>query len=130
MLIKNFYGELIISQKFVLEFKSGEETEDNRERVHTGFEPNNDNLGELRFQLPPSYGGPTDNLDLNINYTPENYFIAAISGCFFTTFSVVSHNSNFRYKSLKIKSVGTMGTSTGKKMMETIEQEIELTIPS
>ncbi|MFO8018500.1 MAG: OsmC family protein [Promethearchaeia archaeon] len=65
-----------------------------------------------------------------MEYTPEHYFIAAISGCFFTTFSVVSYNSDFRYNSLKIKAVGQLGTSTGKKMMEKIEQDIELSIPS
>lgn len=113
-----------------MKFISGEATENNKKRIHSGFDPTNEKLKKLTFQLPPAYEGRTDKNGRNIEYTPEHYFIFAISGCFFTTFSVVSQNSNLRYESLKITSKGYMGTSTGKKMMEKIEQDIELTIPS
>jgi len=118
-----------MTDEFQLKILSGEITENNRERIHTIKNPANPSLAELKVQLPIAYEGPKGE-NGEIVYTPEHYFIASISGCFFTTFSVVSSNSNFKYNSLTINAKGTVGTSTGEKMMERIEQDITLTIPS
>jgi organic hydroperoxide reductase OsmC/OhrA len=107
---------------------SGEYTENPRKRIHSIINPINSSLPELTFQLPITYEGP-EGIEGEKKYTPEDYFLAAISGCFFTTFSVVCSNSNFNYKKLEINSTGYVGTSTGIKMMEKIEQDIKLTIP-
>lgn len=116
-----------MADEFQLKIISGEITKNNRKRIHTIKNPTNPSLPELNVQLPIAYEGP-EGENGEIQYTPEHYFIAAISGCFFTTFSVVSSNSNFSYKTLIIDSIGTVGTSTGEKMMEKIEQNITLTI--
>jgi organic hydroperoxide reductase OsmC/OhrA len=118
-----------VADKFSIEIKSGEFTENPRHRIHSINDPSNSSLPELKLQLPISYEGPEGEEGEKV-YTPEHYFISSISGCFFTTFSVVCSNSNFNYNSLKITARGFVGTSTGEKMMEKIEQDIKLTIPS
>lgn len=117
-----------MGQHFTLKIESGPIKENNRKRVHTFNESSNPNLESLKLQLPVAYQGPEGKYGEK-NYTPEHYFIAAISGCFFTTFSVVSSNSNMKYNSLIIEAKGTVGTSTGEKIMEQIEQTITLSIP-
>ncbi len=107
---------------------SGEHTENPRKRIHTIKDPSNTSLPELNVQLPIAYEGPEGDTG-ELVYTPEHYFVSSISGCFFTTFSVVCSNSNFNYNSMKIGSRGYVGTSTGEKIMEKIEQDITLSIP-
>lgn len=118
-----------MSDKFQIKILSGEITEDNRKRIHSVKDPRNNSLAELKFQLPIAYDGPKGE-NGELVYTPEHFFIAAISGCFITTFSVVSSNSKFKYNSLTIEASGFVGTNTGEKMMEEIEQNIVLKIPS
>lgn len=116
-----------MGQEFNLKIESGALKENNRKRVHTFNEPSNPTLERLKLQLPVAYEGPKGTHGEK-HYTPEHYFIAAISGCFFTTFSVVSSNSNMEYNSLTIEAKGVVGTSTGEKIMEKIEQKITLKI--
>ncbi len=104
--------------------------ENNRKRVQTIQIPDSTHLSEIDFQLPLAYDGPKGEDGLRKHYTPEHFFIAAVSGCFFTTFSVVSSNSNLKYKTLKISAEGYIDTSTGIKIMEKIENKITLIIPS
>jgi len=104
--------------------------ENNRKRVQTIQIPDSTHLSEIDFQLPLAYDGPKGEDELRKYYTPEHFFIAAVSGCFFTTFSVVSSNSNLKYKTLKISAEGYIDTSTGIKIMEKIENNITLIIPS
>ena len=104
--------------------------ESNRKRVQTIQIPDSPHLSKIDFQLPIAYDGPKGEDGLRKDYTPEHLFIAAVSGCFFTTFSVVSSNSNLKYKTLKINAKGYIDTSTGIKMMEKIENKITLIIPS
>jgi len=118
-----------MTDEFQLKLISGEITEDNRKRIHTVKNPLNNSFPELKIQLPVAYEGPEGEKG-EIVYTPEHFFVAAISGCFLTTFSVVSSNSNFKYNSLIIEAKGIVGTSTGEKIMEKIEQNIILKIPS
>ncbi|MHA1147395.1 MAG: OsmC family protein [Promethearchaeota archaeon] len=104
--------------------------ESNKKRFSSIKVPDNFALNELKVQLPIAYEGPEGENGLEKEYTPEHYFISAIASCFFTTFSVVSSNSNLRYISLHIEASGIIGASRGIKMMEIIEQKITLTIPS
>ena len=104
--------------------------ENNRKRIQTILIPDSIDLPEFDFQLPLTYDGPKGEDGLRKYYTPEHFFIAAVSGCFFTTFSVVSSNSNLKYKTLKISAEGVIDTSTGIKIMEKIENKITLIIPS
>ncbi len=114
---------------FQMKIVSGDIIEDNRKRIHAVKDPQNSSLPEIKFQLPIAYEGPKGE-NGELAYTPEHFFIAAISGCFITTFSVVSSNSKFKYNRLIIEAKGHVGTTTGEKMMETIEQKIVLKIPS
>lgn len=104
--------------------------ENNRKRVQTIKIPDSTHLSELDFQLPVVYDGPKGEDGLRKYYTPEHFFIAAVSGCYFTTFSVVSSNSNLKYITLKINTEGYINSSTGIKIMEKIENKITLVIPS
>ena len=104
--------------------------ENNKKRFSTIRVPDNSSLNEFRVQLPISYEGPENKHGLERMYTPEHFFVSAVSSCFFTTFSVVSSNSNLKYLDLHIDAKGIMGASTGVKMMENIDQLVTLTIPS
>jgi organic hydroperoxide reductase OsmC/OhrA len=104
--------------------------QNNRKRIQTIQIPDSIYLPEFNFQLPLAYDGPKGEDGLRKYYTPEHFFLAAVSGCFFTTFSVVSSNSKLKYKTLKINAEGCMDTSTGIKIMEKIENKITLIIPS
>jgi organic hydroperoxide reductase OsmC/OhrA len=104
--------------------------QNNRKRIQTIQIPDSINLPEFDFQLPLAYDGPKGEDGLRKYYTPEHFFLAAVSGCFFTTFSVVSSNSKLKYKTLKINAEGCMDTSTGIKIMEKIENKITLIISS
>jgi len=104
--------------------------QNNRKRIQTIQIPDSINLPEFDFQLPLAYDGPKGEDGLRKYYTPEHFFLAAVSGCFFTTFSVVSSNSKLKYKTLKINAEGCMDASTGIKIMEKIENKITLIISS
>jgi len=104
--------------------------QNNRKRIQTIQIPDSITLPEFDFQLPLTYDGPKGEDGLRKYYTPEHFFLAAVSGCFFTTFSVVSSNSKLKYKTLKINAEGCMDTSTGIKIMEKIENKITLIISS
>ena len=82
----------------------------------------------VTFQLPCGYGGPKGENDQPLHYTPEHLYLGAIAGCFFTTFNVVSTNSNFTYESLKIDNAGKIDVVDGVKMMTEITQQITLRI--
>jgi len=118
-----------MEDEFTLRIVSGPKREDTKKRIHTIDAPSNPTLKNLTLQLPVSYEGPSGDYGEK-HYTPEHYYLAAISGCFFTTFSVVSSNSKLDYNTLTIESKGTVGNTTGVKMMEKLEQTIILTIPN
>ena len=105
-------------------------SENNRKRFSRVLVPDNSSLSELRVQLPIAYEGPEGENGVEMVYTPEHFFLAGVSACFFTTFSVISSNSNMKYTNLQVEAKGFVGTSTGTKMMEKITQEITLTVPS
>lgn len=114
---------------YELTIKSGEDTGNILSRVHTVAAVNQGSLPELKLQLPLTYEGPSDEEGNVLNYTPEHYFVAAVAGCFFTTFSVVAKRSGIDYISLTLNAKGHMDDSTGQVMMEKIENTITLVIP-
>jgi organic hydroperoxide reductase OsmC/OhrA len=86
-------------------------------------------MPELKVQLPVGYEGPATADQKAQVHTPEHLFLGSISGCFFTTFSVISSNSQLSYNSLSIKTVGTMEIVNEVKQMSRIQQDITLTLP-
>ncbi|QEE17004.1 OsmC family protein [Promethearchaeum syntrophicum] len=86
-------------------------------------------LPRITLQLPPEYGGLYDENKNTLTYTPEDMYMAAITGCFFTTFSVVSQNSNLQYENIDISASGLMDVLDDVKMMTEISLNITLTLP-
>ena len=86
-------------------------------------------MPQIKVQLPVGYEGPATADQKEQVHTPEHLFLGAISGCFFTTFSVISSNSQLSYSSLAIKAVGTMEIINDVKQMSLIRQEITLEVP-
>ena len=86
-------------------------------------------MPQLKVQLPVGYEGPATTNQKEQVHTPEHLFLGSISGCFFTTFSVISSNSQLSYNSLSIKTVGTMEIINEVKQMSRIQQDITLTLP-
>ncbi|MHA1796521.1 MAG: OsmC family protein [Promethearchaeota archaeon] len=97
-------------------------------RVNTIYVRND--LQPITIQLPIGYNGPKNDEGLEIYHTPEDLYLGALSGCLFTTFSVVASNSNFRYDNLEIQTEGIMDVVDDVKMMTEIHQTITLTIPA
>ncbi|MHA1476189.1 MAG: OsmC family protein [Promethearchaeota archaeon] len=83
----------------------------------------------IRIQLPPDYGGLTDENKNNLTYTPEDIYLTAVTGCFFTTFSVVSQNSDLQYERINISATGKIDVVDDVKMISEISQNIILTLP-
>jgi organic hydroperoxide reductase OsmC/OhrA len=86
-------------------------------------------LPKIRIQLPQVYGGLCDENKNHLTYTPEDMYITAITGCFFTTFSVVSQNSNLQYERINISATGLIDVVDDVKMVTKITQNIILTLP-
>ena len=84
---------------------------------------------KIRLQIPQGYGGLGDENKNNLVYTPEDMYITAITGCFFTTFSVVSQNSNLQYERIEISATGIMDVVDDVKQVTEISQNITLTLP-
>ena len=101
--------------------------ESNFERTCTIIVSNS--LPKISIQLPSNYGGLLDENNNNLTYTPEDMYLAAITGCFFTTFSVVSQNSNLHYETIKISSTGIIDVIDDVKMVTEISMNITLTLP-
>ena len=116
--------------KFTLDLLQKDEDrqkESNFERTCTINVSNS--LPKIGIQLPPDYGGLLDENKNNLKYTPEDMYLAAITGCYFTTFSVVSQNSNLQYETIKISSTGIMDIVDDVKMVSEISMNITLTLP-
>lgn len=86
-------------------------------------------MPELKIQLPVGYEGPANIDQKEQVHTPEHLFLGAVSGCFFTTFSVISSNSQLSYSSLSIKATGTVEIVNEVKQMSHIMQDITLYLP-
>ena len=88
----------------------------------------NSSYPKIRIQVPEAHGGLCDENKVNLTYTPEDMFLSAISGCFFTTFNVVAKNSNLAYIRIEISSKGNMEEVDNVKMVTEISQDITLTL--
>ncbi|WP_371804776.1 OsmC family protein [Candidatus Lokiarchaeum ossiferum] len=82
----------------------------------------------ITVQLPIAYNGPANSQNREMHYTPEDLYLGALAGCFFTTFSVVSKNSNFVYEALDIQATGIMEEVEGVKMMSQVSLTVTLSI--
>jgi organic hydroperoxide reductase OsmC/OhrA len=102
-------------------------TDNNRHRLNTIFV--SETLNPIKIQLPVGYEGPKNENGKELYHTPEDLYLGAVSGCFFTTFSVVSSNSNLKYISMQISSEGEIDIIDGVKWMHTINQTVKLIIP-
>jgi len=89
----------------------------------------NNSFPKISLQLPLDYGGLCDENKNNLTYIPEDMYMAAVIGCFFTTFSVVSQNSNLKYENINISATGKMGVIDDVKMITEISMNIILTLP-
>ncbi len=79
----------------------------------------------IKVQIPPAFGG----LGGPGNHSPEELFLGAISGCFFTTFCVLSKNSRFDFKHISISTTGYLEKNEdGVQIMKKAVQTIVLTI--
>ena len=120
--VKNMKFKLDLLQTY-----EDRQKESNFERTCTIIVSNS--LPKISIQLPPDYGGLLDENENNLTYIPEDMYLAAITGCYFTTFSVVSQNSNLHYESIKISSTGIMDVIDDVKMVTEISLNITLTLP-
>jgi len=56
----------------------------------------------ILFSAPPEFQGEPD------RWTPEHFLVAAVAGCFVSTFSGMAHFSKLEYLSLEIEVEGTI----------------------
>ncbi len=57
---------------------------------------------EIAFSSPPEFKGQTG------YWTPEHFLVAAVAGCYVSTFSGMAFNSDFEFFSLELETVGTL----------------------
>jgi peroxiredoxin-like protein len=67
-----------------------------------------DATGTLHVATPPEFGG------LGKPWTPEHYFLSAISGCFMTTYLAFAHKLGFEIAGLDCESIGQVELVDGK----------------
>jgi peroxiredoxin-like protein len=53
----------------------------------------------IHFSSPPEYGG------LEGRWTPEDLLLAALTGCFTTTFRAIASNAQFEFTDLEVEAV-------------------------
>lgn len=63
-------------------------------------------------------------------WSPEHYFLAAISGCFMTTFLAVAENSGLPFRSIECKATGKLDKADGKYMITEVALEPKLVLLS
>jgi len=59
------------------------------------------------FSAPVDFHGPGD------TWTPEHFLLAAVAGCFATTFRAIAEFSKFGYTNLELTVEGQIGKGTG-----------------
>jgi organic hydroperoxide reductase OsmC/OhrA len=118
-----------MEEEFHLKVTSDDKTINHRERTHTIEIIKNPSLPKFKVQVPISYDGPKIN-NFEKFCTPEHYFLAALSGCFSNTFSVIASNSNLDYNDLEIRTKCFIKDASTGKIIDKVKQIIKLTIPS
>ena len=61
----------------------------------------------LDFSSPPEFGGEPG------FWTPEDFFLAALAGCFVSTFQSVAAHSKFEFLALEVCAKGTLSKEEG-----------------
>jgi organic hydroperoxide reductase OsmC/OhrA len=61
----------------------------------------------IPFSAPPEFQGESG------RWTPEHFFVAAIAGCFVSTFSGIAHFSKFEFLSFELEVEGTIQKDEG-----------------
>jgi peroxiredoxin-like protein len=72
-------------------------------------------LTEIEVATPPEFPGGVEGI-----WSPEHLFVAAVSSCLMTTFTAIAENSKLEFRSLHIKSMGTMSRLDGKFWMSKV----------
>jgi organic hydroperoxide reductase OsmC/OhrA len=76
----------------------------------------------LHFAAPPEFGG------LQGRWTPETLLLAAVAGCFTTTFQAIAGYSNLEYTDLEVEVEGTISKSNSGYALTGIRISPVLTI--
>lgn len=61
----------------------------------------------IAFSAPPEFQGDPG------HWTPEHFFLAAVAGCFISTFSGIANASRFEFLSLELEAEGTIEKDEG-----------------
>lgn len=118
-----------MDEDFQLRIRSDEKFQNIRKRTHTIEIPNiSQYTSNYKVQVPKSYDGLEVN-NCEKYLTPEHYYLAAISGCFSTTFSVIASNSDLNYNDLEIQTRSFIKSVSTGKIIDKVTQKIILKIP-
>ena len=75
--------------------------------LRSGFVVAEDIEPSISFSAPPEFQGEAG------HWTPEHFFVAAVAGCFISTFSGMAYFSKFEYLSLELETEGTIAKDEG-----------------
>ncbi|HXE90334.1 MAG TPA: OsmC family protein [Terriglobales bacterium] len=77
---------------------------------------------DLDFSAPPEFQGEIG------FWTPEHFFVAAVSSCFVATFAAIAEMSKFEALDLEVSAVGTLAKSEGGFRFTDLELRPVLTV--
>jgi peroxiredoxin-like protein len=78
----------------------------------------------IHFTAPPQFGG------FDGRWSPEDLLLAAIAGCYTTTFRALSEYSKFEYTDLEVEALGTVGKAESGYAFDEVVIRPKLTISS
>lgn len=78
---------------------------------------------KIEVVTPPEFPKGIERL-----WSPEHLFVAAINGCFMTTFLVLAENSKLEFSKLECNAIGTLDKVDGKFKMTEVALSPILTI--
>ena len=88
----------------------------------TGLVKSDSAPNAIHFSAPPQFGG------LEGRWTPEDLLLAALAGCFVTTFRVIAGYSKFEYIDLHVEAEGAVGKAESGYSFSEITLRPTLTI--
>ena len=88
----------------------------------TGLVKSDSAPNAIHFSAPPQFGG------LDGRWTPEDLLLAALAGCFVTTFRVIAGHSKFEYIDLLVEAEGAVGKAESGYSFSEITLRPTLTI--
>jgi len=74
-----------------------------------------DASGTLHVETPPAFGGKGK------PWTPEHFFLSAISSCFMTTYLAFAHKFKFEIEDLDCQAIGTLEIVDGRYIFTKID---------